>query len=227
MKRKILTILLAVVVLAIPGCSSDTGKEADKTAENITIETENGKKTDGKTGEEADEQEAGEMQAAADAIDRVHAEKEEEKSDTAVAQGEWSGKKLALDASGDWIRQKSESDGNGGVTETYSCSDRLEYTWNCVSEDAGDAESAAGSYIEENGWIAASVAVNEELTEKLGLDVCEYTAYEDDEGYSMLHRGVVIVENGVYYTADFTMMEGDMGEYEPSVQEWIGQVYVA
>ena len=71
------------------------------------------------------------------------------------------------------------------------------------------------------------MAVNEELTEKLGLDVCEYTAYEDDEGYSMLHRGVVIVENGVYYTEDFTMMEGDMGEYEPSVQEWIGQVYVA
>lgn len=227
MKRKILTILLAAVVLAIPGCSSDTGKGSGKTAENITIETENGKKTDGKTGEEADEQEAGEMQAAADAIDGVHAEKEEEKSDTAVAQGERSGKKLALDASGDWIRQKSESDGNGGFTETYSCSDRLEYTWNCVSEDSGDAESAAGSYIEENGWTAASVAVNEELTEKLGLDVCEYTAYEDDEGYSMLHRGVVIVENGVYYTADFTMMEGDMGEYEPSVQEWIGQVYVA
>ena len=70
MKRKILTILLAVVVLAIPGCSSDTGKGSGKTAENITIETENGKKTDGKTGEEADEQEAGEMQAAADAIDR-------------------------------------------------------------------------------------------------------------------------------------------------------------
>lgn len=43
-EEKILTILLAAVVLAIPGCSSDTGKGSGKTAENITIETENGRR---------------------------------------------------------------------------------------------------------------------------------------------------------------------------------------
>ena len=225
MKKKALMILLAAAALTMPGCSSDAGG-SDKTAENITIETENDAQTDGKTGEEADEQEAGEMQAAADAIDKAHAKKKEETSDTSVAQGDWSGKKLNLDASGEWTRQKSESDGNGGFTETYSCTDRLEYTWNYVSEDADDAKSTAGSYIEDNGWTVTSVAANEELTKELGLDACEYTAYEDDEGYSMLHRGVVVVDDGAYYTADFRMMEGDMGEYEPSVQEWIAQMYI-
>ena len=67
---------------------------------------------------------------------------------------------------------------------------------------------------------------NEELTEKLGLTTCEYTAYEDDEGYSMLHRGVLVMDKDTYYTADFSMMEGDMGEYEPSVQEWISQIEI-
>ena len=62
---------------------------------------------------------------------------------------------------------------------------------------------------------------------KLGLDTVENTADEDGEGYSMLDRGILVGDEDAYYTADFRMMEGDMGEYEPSVQEWIAQVYFA
>lgn len=42
----------------------------------------------------------------------------------------------------------------------------------------------------------------------------------------MLHRGVLVMDKETYYTADFSMMEGDMGEYEPSVQEWISQIEI-
>ena len=85
MKKKILTILLAAMALTLPGCSSDTESGSEKTAKNITIDQTTD--SDGKTGEEADEQEAGEMQAAADAIDKVHAEKKDTLSDTSVDQG--------------------------------------------------------------------------------------------------------------------------------------------
>ena len=225
MKKKILTILLAAMVITLPGCSSDTESGSEKTAKNITIDQT--ADSDGKTGEEADEQEAGEMQAAADAIDKVHAEKKDTLSDTSVDQGDWNGKMLMPDEAQSWVRQSSEADDNGGFAETYSCDDRLQYSWNCVVGETGEAQALADEYIRDRGWTVTSVEANDDLAEKLGLDTCEYTAYEDDEGYSMLHRGILVVDEDAYYTADFRMMEGDMGEYEPSVQEWIAQVYFA
>lgn len=226
MKKKVLTVLLAAVVLTMPGCSSDSKSGSDQTAKDITIEMEQETESDGKTGEEADEQEAGEMQAAADAIDKVHAEREEASSDTSVEPEDWDGKKLVLAQTDSWVCKSSAADDNGGFAETYQCDDRLEYSWSCASGEAEDAQTQTDTYIDGKGWTGTSVTENEELTEKLGLTTCEYTAYEDDEGYSMLHRGVLVMDGETYYTADFSMMEGDMGEYEPSVQEWISQIEI-
>lgn len=227
MKKRVLAVLLAAVVLTMPGCSSDANDGSSEKVKDITIETEQETDSDGKTGEEADEQEAGEMQAAADAIDKAHAEKEETASDTNVEQGDWDGKRVMLDQTESWIRQSSSANDDGGFAETYNCDDRLQYTWNCASGEMEDAQSQTDAYIEANGWTVSSVTANDELTEKLGLTTCEYSAYEDDQGYSMLHRGILIMDGETYYTADFRMMEGDMGEYEPSIQEWIAQIELA
>ena len=51
-----------------------------------------------------------------------------------------------------------------------------------------------------------------------------YTAYEDDNGYSMLHRGIYINTEAGYYTADFSMMEGDTGEYYEMAGLYLAQI---
>ena len=124
---------------------------------------------------------------------------------------------------------REEEDGKGGFAESYVCDadGRLEYTWSCVPESVSDGAAFTEDYIQNSGWTAASVTLNEDVAADLGMDAYEYTAYEDDNGYSMLHRGVLIADDDNYYTADFRMMEGDMGQYETSVQEWLSSLYLA
>ena len=130
MKKKILTILLAAMALTLPGCSSDTEsgsaknrkKHHDRSDYRFRREDRGG---GGRAGGRR-------MQAAADAIDKVHAEKKDTLSDTSVDQGDWNGKILMLDQAQSWVRQSSEADDNGGFAEIYSCDDRLQYSWNCV-----------------------------------------------------------------------------------------------
>ena len=237
-RKKILAVLLAAAVLALPGCSSNTADQSDDpSAKNITIEadgssseneTDGSESADEGSGEAADEQEAGAAQEAADEIDQLHADGKETVQ-TSVERGSWDGKILEMDETGSWVRQSSEEDGKGGFEESYICDadGRLEYTWSCVPESVSDGAAFTEDYIQNCGWTAASVTLNEDVAADLGMDAYEYTAYEDDNGYSMLHRGVLIADDDTYYTADFRMMEGDMGQYETSVQEWLSSLYLA
>lgn len=236
-RKKILAALLAAAVLALPGCGSTAGQSDDMSVKDVTIETDSsssGNATDGSestgegSGEAADEQEAGAAQEAADEIDQLHADGKETVQ-TSVERGAWDGKLLEMDETGSWVRQSSEEDGKGGFEESYVCDadGRLEYTWSCVPESVSDCAAFTEDYIQDSGWTAASVTLNEDVAADLGMDAYEYTAYEDDNGYSMIHRGVLIADDDTYYTADFRMMEGDMGQYETSVQEWISSLYLA
>lgn len=228
-RKKIPAVLLAAAVLALPGCSSNTADQSDDSSvKNITIEADGSESTGEGSGEAADEQEAGAAQEAADEIDQLHADGKETVQ-TSVERGAWDGKLLEMDETGSWVRQSSEEDGKGGFEESYVCDadGRLEYTWSCVPESVSDCAAFTEDYIQDSGWTAASVTLNEDVAADLGMDAYEYTAYEDDNGYSMIHRGVLIADDDTYYTADFRMMEGDMGQYETSVQEWISSLYLA
>ena len=227
-RKKILAVLLAAAVLALPGCSSTAEHSDDPSAKNITIEADGSESVSEGSGEATDEQEAGAAQEAADEIDQLHADSKET-AKTSVERGSWDGKMLEMDETGSWVRQSSEEDGKGGFAESYVCDadGRLEYTWSCVPESVSNGAAFTEDYIQNSGWTAASVTLNEDVAADLGMDAYEYTAYEDDNGYSMLHRGVLIADDDNYYTADFRMMEGDMGQYETSVQEWLSSLYLA
>lgn len=253
MHRKRLALLILTAFLVLPGCSAGQTDQTEEnsgegSARDITIETDSGE------GEEADEQETGEMQEKADAIDALHADADTGgggtgedgaggagDSGTPVEQADWEGQMLTLAQSEEWTRTSS-GEQEGGFAEVYDCDGRLEYTWSCTALSSGTAEggdmtdgdtadggdssgeNSAEGCLAERGWTVSAVTADAELSEKTGMEAYGYTAYEDDEGYSMLHRGVILTGEDMYYTADFRMMEGDMGTYEASVQEWLAEI---
>lgn len=244
MKKKIAAaILLGIMVIGCAGCK-DSDKEEAKTPSQETVadadSTEDDKADNGAenntddiliTSEEETqpdeiekEQELGEAQAQADAIEAQHQDREI--PETSVDQAAFTQKKLMLDESANWIRISSETREDGTFGEAYAYDERLEYTWNYAAAEKADAQSGLEAAIATKNWELADSSRNDALSEKLGCEVYDYTAYEDDNGYSMFHQGVYVDVEGGYYLADFSMMEGDLGEYYNTAQALLGQIYV-
>lgn len=183
--------------------------------------------TDGQQSETEDverEQEIGAAQEAANEIDAMH--EKEELPEKSVEQAAFAQKKLMLDESAGWIRIQSEDGSDGSCTESYAYDENLEYSWSYTPGALSDVESAISTVMEEREWLLTDSARNDELSGKLGLEVYSYSAYEDDNGYSMLHEGLWLnTENG-YYMADFSMMEGNMGEYYDTAHALLAQIYI-
>lgn len=242
MRKKILAaVLLGTMLVAGTGCQGSNGEEKQNASvqedvngeESSTEETENnvteGEQTSqdesGQSEEMEKEQEAGAAQMEADAIDRQHEKKEiptESVERTAFAKNA-----LELDESANWIRTGSENREDGSFGETYVCEEGLEYEWSYMPSEKADAQSGLEAALSQLGWSVSDTSKNDALSESLGHEVYNYIAYEDDNGYSMIHQGLYLDMEGGYYTADFSMMEGSMGEYYDRAETLLSQIYIA
>lgn len=170
------------------------------------------------------EQEAGAAQLEADAIDMQHEKKEiPEESVPRTVFGESA---LKLDESLNWICTYSEKQEDGSFGEVYACEEGLEYEWKYVPAEETDADSGLQAALSQEGWSVSGTERNDTLSGALGCEVYDYTAYEDDNGYSMMHQGLYLNIEGGYYTADFSMMEGSMGMYYDRVETLLSQIYI-
>lgn len=222
--------------------AAEAGNEAAETGDGAAeaeaeAETEAGAETEAEAAGQADaeesilseemqqEQEAGAAQLEADAIDQLHEQNEipaESVEQTVFAQSA-----LQLDESAGWIRVCSENREDGSFGEVYSCEDGLEYEWNYYSSDGTEAGGDVETALTQAGWSVSDASRDDTLSDALGHEVYHYLAYEDDNGYSMIHQGLYLDIEGGYYTADFSMMEGNMGIYYDRVETLLSQIYIA
>lgn len=252
MHKKILAaILLGTILVTGTGCQGSDGEEkqsvsfqenADGPEESLEQDgTESAAAQDEAAGEAVSqdevtgemaqseeieqEQEAGAAQMEADAIDLQH-EKEEIPAES-VERTAFAQSALQLDESANWIRVRSENREDGSFGEVYSCEEGLEYEWNYNPSDKADAASGLEEALGQAGWSVSDTSKNSVLSDAFGYEVYNYIAYEDDNGYSMIHQGLYLDMEGGYYTADFSMMEGNMGTYYEKAETLLSQIYIA
>lgn len=222
MHKKILAALLLGAMLATAsGCHGAEGEE--KQSVSVQENTDDAEeKARAKANEE--EQEAGAAQVEADAIDQQHVK--EEIPAESVEQTVFAQSILQLDESANWIRVRSENREDGSFGEKYACEEGLEYEWNYTPSEKADAAGGLEAALAQPGWSVSDTSRNDELSDRLGCEVYNYTVYEDDNGYSMIRQGLYFDMEGGYYTADFSMMEGNMGMYYEKAETLLAQVYI-
>lgn len=222
MHKKIAIALMLTAVLATgAGCKEKTADEKGTTAETAESAEENSTdETDG----DYDEQVDGEAQIQANEIDAQH---EKELATESVEQTAFAQRKLYLADSDNWIRTSSENREDGSFGEEYQANESLTYSWNYAPAEKADAQTGLDMCMISNEWTLSESTYSEDITAALGCETYYYTAYEDDNGYSMLHRGIYINTETGYYTADFSMMEGDSGEYYEMAGQYLAQVSFA
>lgn len=205
------------------GAEGETAAQ-DEAAGEITVQDEAADE-DARSEEMKQEQEAGAAQMEADAIDLQHEKEvipEESVEQTAFAQSA-----LRLDESANWIRIRSENREDGSFGEEYSCEEGLKYEWAYSPADQADTVGSPETALSRTGWSVSDTSRNDALSDALGHEVYNYIAYEDDNGYSMIHQGLYLDMEGGYYTADFSMMEGNMGTYYEKAETLLSQIYIA
>lgn len=251
MHRKILAaILLGTILVTGSGCQGSDGEESlsmsfqenEEGADESAAQSETEQAAEDEAAAEAavqdgaaeetaqsaemeQEQEAGAAQMEADAIDLQH--QKEEIPEESVEQTAFDQGALRLDDSADWIRILSENREDGSFGEKYFCEEGLEYEWNYRPSDEADAAAGLEEALAGEGWSVSDTSKNSVLSDAFGYEVYNYTAYEDDNGYSMIHQGLYLDREGGYYTADFSMMEGNMGIYYEKAESLLSRIYLA
>ena len=247
MYKKIVTaIFLSTALIALAGCQeSENSDSQDTTVSEEQVLEESSEKSITRTSEESitgeaekliteiseeqvmetlNEQEAGEAQIQADTISEQHIN--DTIPETGVESAAFTQNILNLDESENWIRVFSEGSEDGSHREIYACDEKLKYTWSYIPSESVEVQSNLDSFSAEQGWLLHDFFENEELSKAINRETYHYTAYEDDAGYSMYHQGVYISEEGGYYIADFSMIEGDYGIYYETVENLLSQVYI-
>lgn len=223
MKKKIIAaILMGTMLVTAAGCSDKETSDADK---KVTEESDEGEAIDTEESEVSEEvaaeQAMGEAQTQADEIDAMH---QDELATESVEQTAFAQSRLYLAESDNWIRTSSENREDGSFGESYQANERLDYSWDYTQAEKTDAQAGLDAYVTGKAWTLSESAYSEAITAALGCETYYYTAYEDDNGYSMLHRGLYINTETGYYTAEFIMMEGDMGDYYEMADQYLAQI---
>ncbi|MEE1197284.1 MAG: hypothetical protein UHS54_10525 [Lachnospiraceae bacterium] len=214
-KRIAAALIMGAVLVTAAGCSNKETNVTEESDESTDME-------ESEVSEEvAAEQAMGEAQTQADEIDAMH---QDELATESVEQTAFAQSRLYLAESDNWIRTSSENREDGSFGESYQANERLDYSWDYTQAEKTDAQAGLDMYMAAKGWTLSENTYSEDITAALGCETYYYTAYEDDNGYSMLHRGIYINTEAGYYTADFSMMEGDTGEYYEMAGLYLAQI---
>lgn len=214
-KRIAAALIMGAVLVTAAGCSNKETNVTEESDESTDME-------ESEVSEEvAAEQAMGEAQTQADEIDAMH---QNELATESVEQTTFAQSRLYLAESDNWIRTSSENREDGSFGESYQANERLTYSWSYTPAEKADAQAGLDMYMAAKGWTLSENTYSEDITAALGCETYYYTAYEDDNGYSMLHRGIYVNTEAGYYTADFSMMEGDTGEYYEMAGLYLAQI---
>ena len=214
-KRIAAALIMGAVLVTAAGCSNKETNVTEESDESTDME-------ESEVSEEvAAEQAMGEAQTQADEIDAMH---QDELATESVEQTAFAQSRLYLAESDNWIRASSQNQEDGSFGEEYQGNEDLTFAWNYTPAEKADAQAGLDMYMAAKGWTLSENTYSEDITAALGCETYYYTAYEDDNGYSMLHRGIYINTEAGYYTADFSMMEGDTGEYYEMAGLYLAQI---
>lgn len=214
-KRIAAALIMGAVLVTAAGCSNKETNVTEESDESTDME-------ESEVSEEvAAEQAMGEAQTQADEIDAMH---QNELATESVEQTTFAQSRLYLAESDNWIRTSSENREDGSFGESYQANERLTYSWSYTPAEKADAQAGIDMCMTAKEWDLSENTYSEEITAALGYETYYYTAYEDDNGYSMLHRGIYVNTEAGYYTADFSMIEGDMGDYYDMAGLYLAQI---
>lgn len=218
-KKLVMALMLTAVLAAGTGCKEKTDENAQATEE--TAEGEDQTKEVDADAEDVIVDETEAIQTEADLIDEQH---QKELATESVEQTTFGQSRLYLAESDNWIRVSSQNQEDGSFGEEYQGNEDLTFAWNYTPAEKADAQAGLDMYMAAKGWTLSENTYSEDITAALGCETYYYTAYEDDNGYSMLHRGLYINTETGYYTAEFIMMEGDMGDYYEMADQYLAQI---
>lgn len=193
---------MVVMAFQVTACSKTTESKDDKKAESIEISEE-------------DEDAQAKAQADADEISAQHADDNQDQE--AVERADFGRAIPYLEESENWKRTESTVAEGDVAHEVYQCDAELEFLCESAATDNADVQAGMESWISGKGCELVTSTKNDALSESLQKEVYSYEALQDNNGYSIYHQGVYFVGDGCWYAADFSVMEGEYGDYSETI----------
>lgn len=231
MKRKVVALLfMTFVALQIVGCSQ---KEVDEKSASVSVSSESTNTSVEETGEETlseedvikQEQEQADAQIAADEIGKMH--QKDSQSKESVEEADFGRVIPHLEGSDTWIRTESTVTEDGISRECYQCDEELQYQWESGQASAADIQEGLNAWMSQKNWELSESEKNDALSDALAGEVYAYEAMEDDNGYSMYHRGIYVLKDEYWYGIDFNVIEGVFGDYYDAIGEYLNKLTIS
>lgn len=216
--------------MSAAGCS-----QKEKADSAVSVSSENSGSVDNRetapetetSGEEAiaEEQEQAQAQVEADEIDQLHQDRGQKKEP--VEQIDFGRVIPRIEGSDTWIRTESTVTEDGISRECYQCDEELQYQWESGQASAADIQEGLNAWISQKNWELSESEKNDVLSDALAGEVYAYEAMEDDNGYSMYHRGIYVLKDESWYGMDFNVIEGVFGDYYHAIGEYLNKLTIS
>lgn len=221
---------MTFVALQIVGCSQ---KEVDEKSASVSVSSESTNTSVEETGEETlseedvikQEQEQADAQIAADEIGKMH--QKDSQSKESVEEADFGRVIPHLEGSDTWIRTESTVTEDGISRECYQCDEELQYQWESGQASAADIQEGLNAWMSQKNWELSESEKNDALSDALAGEVYAYEAMEDDNGYSMYHRGIYVLKDEYWYGIDFNVIEGVFGDYYDAIGEYLNKLTIS
>lgn len=233
MKRKAMVLfLVGAMVMSAAGCSqkekSDTSVSVSADSSSSAEDGETVPETEKANSEEeaiAQEQEQAQAQVEADEIDQQHQQDNQNKEP--VEQTDFGRVIPHLEDADNWIRTESTITEEGISRECYQCDEELKYQWESGQASVADIQEGLNTWLSQKNWVLSESGKNDTLSDALACEVYAYEAMEDDNGYSMYHRGVYILKDEYWYGIDFNVIEGVFGDYYNTIGDYLDKLTIS
>ena len=232
MTRKVVALLLmAMMMIQTVGCIK---KEAADTSAGVSAENSDSAEAVPEINEDevadnadqiAREQQQAQAQAEADEIDQKHQDDNQNKAP--VDQADFGRAVPCLEETDTWVRTESAIMEDGISRECYQCDEELKYQWESGQSAAADIQEGLNAWADRKNLELSESSKEESLSVALEGEVYSYEAMEDDNGYSMYHRGLYEQRDEYWYGIDFQVIEGVFGDYYDTIGGYLDKLTIS